>query len=417
MQGMSQKLIVRYADPKKGVKKDVKSNALKSEAAEMRAEMIASLHDSGEYYSGGGEEELLPSMTSLALGDGTDPAPYQHQHQPPASSPAATTTTATASGPSWSPGKSFTPSSSPGHEPSQNPYAPSWQPPLPPASHEAAGGYVPRPRATGSYGAAAVPAASGYHHQKEYPGGEYHQQEGHYDHYSQHAPRDGGYDAPGGGGVGGGGYKGYNTTLSAQTAADKAEQAENRPKGPAGANLFIYHLPHKITDADLATVFDPFGNVVSAKVYVDRYTGDSKGFGFVSFDTIESAEAAIDAMNGFQIGQKRLKVQHKRTTNPPKDRDRDHHHHHYHHGYGSSVQGGYDAHYGGGGVGGYDAHYSGAAGGGGGGRGGGYGGRGRGRRQAAASYSDLYGQGAYYEGGYEYGAPPAAYGYGAESGY
>jgi len=76
--------------------------------------------------------------------------------------------------------------------------------------------------------------------------------------------------------------------------------------------LFIYHLPHDLTDADLATAFDPFGNVLSAKVYVDRYTGDSKGFGFVSFDTCESAEAAISAMNGFQIGQKRLKVQHKR---------------------------------------------------------------------------------------------------------
>ena len=46
-----------------------------------------------------------------------------------------------------------------------------------------------------------------------------------------------------------------------------------RPReGPAGANLFIYHLPIDLTDADLATAFNPFGNVVSAKVYVDRYT-------------------------------------------------------------------------------------------------------------------------------------------------
>ena len=53
-----------------------------------------------------------------------------------------------------------------------------------------------------------------------------------------------------------------------------------RPReGPAGANLFVYHLPHDLTDADLATAFNPFGNVVSAKVYVDRNTGESKGFG------------------------------------------------------------------------------------------------------------------------------------------
>ena len=58
-------------------------------------------------------------------------------------------------------------------------------------------------------------------------------------------------------------------------------QANNpRPReGPAGANLFVYHLPHDLTDADLATAFNPFGNVISAKVYVDRFTGESKGFG------------------------------------------------------------------------------------------------------------------------------------------
>ena len=62
-------------------------------------------------------------------------------------------------------------------------------------------------------------------------------------------------------------------------------QPEMRPpnprprEGPAGANLFVYHLPHDLTDADLATAFNPFGNVISAKVYVDKYTGESKGFG------------------------------------------------------------------------------------------------------------------------------------------
>mmetsp|Transcript_47157 Transcript_47157/g.57076 ORF Transcript_47157/g.57076 Transcript_47157/m.57076 type:complete len:749 (-) Transcript_47157:388-2634(-) len=91
-----------------------------------------------------------------------------------------------------------------------------------------------------------------------------------------------------------------------------------RPReGPAGANLFIYHLPHDLTDADLATAFNPFGNVISAKVYVDKYTGESKGFGFVSYDSVISAEQAIEQMNGFQIGSKRLKVQHKRINKPP----------------------------------------------------------------------------------------------------
>uniref|UniRef100_A0A7S2M0M6 RRM domain-containing protein n=1 Tax=Skeletonema marinoi TaxID=267567 RepID=A0A7S2M0M6_9STRA len=94
--------------------------------------------------------------------------------------------------------------------------------------------------------------------------------------------------------------------------------APRRPReGPAGANLFIYHLPIDLTDADLATAFNPFGNVISAKVYVDRYTGESKGFGFVSYDSVMSAELAIEQMNGFQIGNKRLKVQHKRVSHRP----------------------------------------------------------------------------------------------------
>ncbi|XP_078000291.1 CUGBP Elav-like family member 1 isoform X9 [Glandiceps talaboti] len=91
------------------------------------------------------------------------------------------------------------------------------------------------------------------------------------------------------------------------------QTGKQKEAGPEGANLFIYHLPSEFVDQDLMQTFAPFGNVVSAKVFIDKQTNLSKCFGFVSYDNPVSAQAAINAMHGFQIGMKRLKVQLKRS--------------------------------------------------------------------------------------------------------
>ncbi|XP_075693933.1 CUGBP Elav-like family member 1 isoform X4 [Rhinoderma darwinii] len=107
----------------------------------------------------------------------------------------------------------------------------------------------------------------------------------------------------------------YNQSLLSQQGLGAAG---SQKEGPEGANLFIYHLPQEFGDQDILQMFMPFGNVVSAKVFIDKQTNLSKCFGFVSYDNPVSAQAAIQSMNGFQIGMKRLKVQLKRSKNDSK---------------------------------------------------------------------------------------------------
>ncbi|XP_063969813.1 CUGBP Elav-like family member 1 isoform X39 [Lytechinus pictus] len=93
---------------------------------------------------------------------------------------------------------------------------------------------------------------------------------------------------------------------------------QKQKEGPEGANLFIYHLPQDYTDTDLISMFSPYGGILSAKVFIDKNTNLSKCFGFVSYDSPISAQTAIQAMNGFSVGTKRLKVQLKRSKEASK---------------------------------------------------------------------------------------------------
>ncbi len=73
-------------------------------------------------------------------------------------------------------------------------------------------------------------------------------------------------------------------------------------------NLFIGSLDYATTDAQLEELFSTIGKVLSAKVIVDRNTGQGKGFGFVEMETPETAKEAMNKLNGSQLNGRTIAV-------------------------------------------------------------------------------------------------------------
>lgn len=73
-------------------------------------------------------------------------------------------------------------------------------------------------------------------------------------------------------------------------------------------NLYIKNLEPHITSNDLTQVFRKFGRIISAKVMTNPQTGQSKGYGFVSYGKSEEAAAALNEMNGTMLGNRPLTV-------------------------------------------------------------------------------------------------------------
>lgn len=72
--------------------------------------------------------------------------------------------------------------------------------------------------------------------------------------------------------------------------------------------LFVGSLPWAVNDDSLKNAFSQYGNVVSAKVIVDRETGKSRGFGFVEMGNESEANAAIKALNGSELAGRNIVV-------------------------------------------------------------------------------------------------------------
>jgi RNA recognition motif-containing protein len=72
--------------------------------------------------------------------------------------------------------------------------------------------------------------------------------------------------------------------------------------------LYVGNLSYDTSDSDLQRLFEEFGTVDSAQVISDRETGRSKGFGFVEMGSDQEAQAAINALNGKEVGGRALTV-------------------------------------------------------------------------------------------------------------
>ena len=73
-------------------------------------------------------------------------------------------------------------------------------------------------------------------------------------------------------------------------------------------NIYVGNLAREVTEEELREAFEAFGQVESAKIIMDRYSGVSRGFGFVEMPTKADAEAAIAELNGKELKGRTLSV-------------------------------------------------------------------------------------------------------------
>jgi RNA recognition motif-containing protein len=80
-------------------------------------------------------------------------------------------------------------------------------------------------------------------------------------------------------------------------------------------NIYVGNLAYAITETDLRKEFEAFGQVTSAAVIKDKFTGESRGFGFVEMSGRQEALTAMESLNGKDVQGKALKIAEARPRN------------------------------------------------------------------------------------------------------
>jgi RNA recognition motif-containing protein len=83
-----------------------------------------------------------------------------------------------------------------------------------------------------------------------------------------------------------------------------------------GSKIYVGGLPYAATEQQLSDLFAQHGAVASARVITDKFTGQSRGFGFVEMSSDEEAQKAIGALNGTQMDGRTLTVNEAKPMEP-----------------------------------------------------------------------------------------------------
>jgi RNA recognition motif-containing protein len=87
-------------------------------------------------------------------------------------------------------------------------------------------------------------------------------------------------------------------------------------------NIFVGNLAFSTTDHDLRQLFEPYGDVDTINIITDRYTGRSRGFGFVEMSDSQAAKAAIQGLQGKELDGRALTVNEAKPREPRREPSR-----------------------------------------------------------------------------------------------
>lgn len=108
-----------------------------------------------------------------------------------------------------------------------------------------------------------------------------------------------------------------NVAISSEYGQEEEEVVEDERQFSPDLKLFVGNLPFNVDSAELAGLFGSAGTVEMVEVIYDKFTGRSRGFGFVTMSSAEEAEAAAQQFNGYELDGRQIRV--NAGPPPPKD--------------------------------------------------------------------------------------------------